>query len=498
MNGPELVPFRPEWPEPAARFLRAEMPPAPILPLTDVLSSSWSKWILGAAEAKSAPPDYVLAALLAAIGSLIGNNRWSSPWSGWAEPPILWTMMIGNPSMNKSPGIDAVIVPMKRAERSARQKMKLLVDEWRIKAEVAEVAHESWRKAVKSAIKEGKEPPEKPNEAFCEPEPSMPRLAVSDATIEKLGVIMAAQPRGMLVARDELAGWLHGMSRYSGGGSDRPFWLEAYGGRAYSVERMGREPVYIDRLTIGVLGGIQPDRLRSLLLRTDDDGLLARFIPIWPEPAPIKRPSAAFDDAFIDRAFEKLLSLKMATDEDGTDRPWVVSFDDAARKLMDRFRIRVREWENASDGLLLSFIGKMPGLVVRLSLVLGMLDWAVGDAEEPRQISPWYFGRAAHLIEAYYLPMAKRAYADASYGQAERSARRLVVHLQELCLRQFTAREVLRMEWSGLTTAALLKPALAMLEEADIVRKVPMPSAKQGGRRQMLYSVNPAVLEVRP
>jgi len=30
-----------------------------------------------------------------------------------------------------------------------------------------------------------------------------------------------------LMARDELAGWLHGMTLYAGGGSDRPFWLEA-------------------------------------------------------------------------------------------------------------------------------------------------------------------------------------------------------------------------------------------------------------------------------
>jgi hypothetical protein len=89
-------------------------------------------------------------------------------------------------------------------------------------------------------------------------------LVVSDATIERLGAILARQPRGTLQMRDELAGWLEGMTRYAGGGSDRAFWLEAFGGRAYVVERMGREPLTVERLAIGVLGGIQPDRLRSL------------------------------------------------------------------------------------------------------------------------------------------------------------------------------------------------------------------------------------------
>lgn len=53
------------------------------------------------------------------------------------------------------------------------------------------------------------------------------------------------------------------MNRYSGGG-DRQFWLEAFGGRGFTVERMGREPLTIDMLSIGVVGGIQPDRLKSL------------------------------------------------------------------------------------------------------------------------------------------------------------------------------------------------------------------------------------------
>ncbi len=103
--------------------------------------------------------------------------------------------------------------------------------------------------------------------------------------------------------RDELAGWLEGMARYSGGSSDRPFWLDAYGGRGFTVERKGREPLTIDRPTVGVLGGIQPDRLRPLLMKVDDDGRLARLMPVWPEPAPIKRPAAWGDDTTIDAVF---------------------------------------------------------------------------------------------------------------------------------------------------------------------------------------------------
>lgn len=491
---PEPIPFRSEWPEPDIRYLRAELPPPPVLILGETLTPQWAAWVQSAAEAKAAPPDYVFAALLSVCGSLVGNTRWPSPWSGWAEPPVLWAVAIGNPSMNKSPGLDAVLVPLKRAERVLRAKAQSALTEWRGKAEVAKLVENIWKEAVKAAVKEGQEPPARPAAANPGPEPVMPRLAVSDATVEKLAVITAAQPRGTLLARDELAGWLQGMSRYSGGGSDRPFWLEAYGGRAYSVERMGRDPVYIDRLSVGVLGGIQPDRLRSLLMKSDDDGLLARFLPVWPNPAPIRRPSAALDDTFLDAALLRLLSLDMPMDDEGHKRPWFVPFAEDARALLDDFRQQVREWETGSEGLLLSFIGKLPGLAVRLSLVLGMMAWASGEADEPHEITAWHFGRAAHLVESYLLPMARRAYEDAACGKGERAGRRLVALLRESGLRHFTAREVLRLERAGLATAEELNPGLSALEEADIIRPVSGPVLPQGGRPQRLFTVNPAIL----
>ena len=42
------------------------------------------------------------------------------------------------------------------------------------------------------------------------------------------------------------------------------------------------------------------------------------------------------------------------------------------------FRYNMRGLENEADGLLLSFIGKLPGLAVRLSLILTYLDWLTG------------------------------------------------------------------------------------------------------------------------
>ena len=482
-------------PEPEARFLQSENLPAPELPLEDFLAPALARWVRQAADAKGAPPDYVVASVLSVSGSAIGNARWVSPWQGWSEPPIIWAACIGLPSSNKSPGIDAVLQPYRRAEAPLREEALKKLDDWEARSELAKIATATWQEDVKKALKAGKPIPDKPEAASADSRPHIPRLVVNDGTIEKLGAIVAAQPCGTLQMRDELAGWLEGMNRYSGGG-DRPFWLEAYGGRGFTVERMGRDPLTIDRLSIGVIGGIQPDRLNGLLMKSDDDGLLARIMPFWPNPAPIKRPGAWTNESMLDEVLSRLLSLDLVTNEADELLPCFIHFDDDARNLMDKWRLRVREWENSSEGLLLSFIGKLPGLAARLSLILAFLDWASGEGDEPREITVDAFGRAAHFIEDYALPMARRAYANASVPKVERAAHRIIALIRENGWASFSSRDVMRPQRSGINLAADVNAALKLLEEADCIFAEQIEVGPKGGRPPRTFIVNPKILGV--
>ena len=489
----KVPPFIPSWPEPDPRLLRPESPPAPELALRDVLGARLTQWVTDAAESKGAPADYVFAATLSVAGATIGNARWASPWPGWAEPPVIWTMCVGLPSAGKSPAIDAAVQPLRKAERPMREAAEDRRKVWAEQDELAKLTETIWKEAAKAAIKADKTPPERPAGCDAGPSPHIPRLVVSDGTIERLVAILAHQPRGILQMRDELAGWLQGMQRYAGGGTDRPFWLEAFGGRGFTVERMGREPLTIDHLSISVLGGIQPDRLKSLLFKSDDDGLLSRFLPIWPNPVPLRRPKAQTDESLMEAAVARLLSLGLVTDEAGGTGPRFISFTDDARGLMDDFRQEVRGWEAGTEGLMLSFLGKLPGLTARLALVLAFLDWATDEGEEPHEITVQHFGRAAHLAEAYFLPMARRAYSEGSRPKAERAARRLVGIIQEQGWQRFTSRDVQRLDRTGLGTAAELNPALVMLEDGECIRAVDPPANPQGGRPQRAFLVNPAI-----
>jgi len=293
--------------------------------------------------------------------------------------------------------------------------------------------------------------------------------------------------------RDELAGWLAGMTRYAGGGSDRPFWLEGYGGRPYTVERMGRAPVSVEHLAIAVVGNIQPDRLSTLFMRSDDDGLLSRIITIWPDPAPIIRPKQGYDDGEICVIFERLLSLEMTKDDGGLPKPKVLGFTEEAQQVVDEFRHKVRDWEANVDGLLLSVIGKLPGLSVRLSLVLTMLKWACEPQDEPSKIDAAAYRKATRLVEDYFLPMAKRTYGSTTASEKERAGRHLLRLLRKKGWSQFSSREVRRIQPTGLATQVQIDMGIAALEQADVSRSAETMSSPKGGRPQRMYSVNPLI-----
>ncbi|GAA6147773.1 hypothetical protein NBRC116586_08350 [Pseudooceanicola nitratireducens] len=486
------IPFNPRWPDPDPRYLSEIQSPPPPLHIESVLSPEWTHWIKGAAEATSAPPDYIFMALLTVAGSLLGNTRWAAPWVDWEEPPILWTALIGTPSMNKSPALNAIISPLRSAERTRRTEAQKCHEAWRQEADKAKIIEAAWKDAVKAATKEGSEAPARPKAADIGPEPVLPRLAMSDATIEKVTAILAQQPRGVLVVRDELAGWVQSMSRYTSGG-DRQFWIETYGGRSYSVERMGRSPIDIARLSASVIGNIQPDRLRTQFLNSQDDGFVARVLPIWPERAPLTRPSADHRTNLLPTAIDRLLSLQMVRDAQGHYEPKRLPFTPQAMKLLEEFRHKVRAWEDRSEGIMVSFTGKLHGLSVRLSLILTFLEWVVSDRSEPETISAEVFATASNLIETYLLPMAQRAYAPAAYSGKERAGRKLMALLHTRRATAISTREIQRAGRSGLQSKEEVDRAISALVEADILRSSEAPPSSRGGRPARKYSVNPAI-----
>ena len=261
---------------------------------TDVLGIA-KEWVEITAESKNAPVDYVALALLVVASGAIGAKRKVSPWPGWQEPSLLWGALVGEPSCRKSSPIDPLREAIQAIETQANADWAERQSEYAMKKKIAEAHHDSWEQAVRAAVKDKKAEPPIPPAAITPNAPTRHRRWIVDSTTEQIARTLGENPSGLICFRDELAGLLGGFDRYGGSGIDCAFWLEAYGGRPYRFDRVGLkgESIEIPFCGVSLLGGLQPDRLNTMLLSGDDDGLAARLIYAWPDPVPPRRPTCA-------------------------------------------------------------------------------------------------------------------------------------------------------------------------------------------------------------
>lgn len=467
-----------------------ETKPAP-LPLH--LLGRWAEFVRDAAEAANAPVDYVAGVLLSGASAAIGNARWVEPWKGWCEPPVLWVCIVGEPSSGKSPSADLVLGALRRIEREelAGFEPQRLAHE--TACELAEAALASWKDAARDAAKKGNAPPPKPAAAVRPPDIPPPRIAMADTTPEALQAVLANNPRGVLTTRDELAGWLGSMDRYSGRG-ERPFWIEAYGGRPYRVDRKGGDSFTIPRLSVPLFGGMQPDKFAALVDGCADDGLTSRFLWIWPLPRPFARPSRVPDPAFLEKALRRLRGLPMFADAGGPC-PRAVKFAPDAADILEEWRREHEKPRFHGGSLLKSWRGKGPGHVLRLALILEYLDWSIDDARhEPTTIGADAVMRAISLYDEYLEPMAHRVFGDAALPQVERDAAAIARTIVATRPASINLREdIYRARVGGIKDADRAQRAVDVLVGSGWLVPTPVREGPTKGRSQNLFAINPAI-----
>jgi hypothetical protein len=415
----------PPPPEVDVSVLRLNRRPAPRFPL-EVLGDRWADWVTRAAYGASAPVDYVVASLLPVASILIGNARHAEGKPGWVEPPALWCAAVGDSGDSKSPGADAIARVVPALEKRMRGDFPEKHQEWTAAAAIADAKEHNWKVALAKAQAKGNPSPERPIDLDPGPEPQMPRLRMTDTTIEKLAELLcSAAPKGVWLSRDELAGFVLSMSVYNLAG--RSFYLESYGGRAYTVDRVKHPvPFHIPYFTCALSGSIQPGRLAALMAADADDGFMARLLMFWPEPVDLHMTEVAADTEFAVNALDRLRLLELRPIDDELC-PVIVPLARAAWPLMEAFNRQTAAEKRLSAGLMTSAYGKCRGHALRLALVLELLWWCATDMNvldpgPPSVISVEAFTAAARLVAEYFMPMAERVYGDAAVNEQDRAA----------------------------------------------------------------------------
>ncbi|WP_419816142.1 DUF3987 domain-containing protein [Glacieibacterium sp.] len=469
---------------------RREPPAFPIGILPDRLHALGVDYADGAA----APFDYVALAMIGTVASAIGGSRKVQAYAGhsWTEPSILWMGAVGDPSSGKSPAISAIIEPLRDIEQEYARDFEETLRRFETDEEYAKLERNAWLAQLKDAKKEGHAAPTMPAGAVAPVKPQRPRLVVQDSTPEAVAAVLVTNRR-LMSYRDELAGWFQSFDRYAPGG--RTQWLESYGGRPYAIDRKNSDvPIVIPFNGVSVLGGIQPDKLSSVVLSGDDDGLAARFCWSWPKPVPYRRPRNVADPILWPRVLRKLVFLPFGRDEAGQDQPIVVPLEEEASVIFAEWRAVNASSANDAGSLFKSHVGKLPGIVLRLALALEFMDWALAvDQPEPDTVSAMSIIRARDFTDQYLKPMAMRVFGDACLPDRERDAATVARWLLRSRQRIVNLRDMRRARLPGLDLAEPLQEAVEILVEGGWLTDVGDRQGAGAGRKAKDYAVNPAV-----
>lgn len=296
----------------------------------------------------------------------------------WTESARIWTMLIGDPSFKKSPIMRAAAGKIKEMDAGLLREGNRKMQEW----------------SENGGQKNGDEKPQ------CS------RLRVEDITMEACQEVCQHSPDGILVLQDELSGWFGGIEKYSGGkgaAKDRSFWLTAFGGGQYAVNRIGRGSFLIDNLSVTILGGVQPDPIRKIVADASDDGLIQRFFPIVLQPSSVGKDEEVSDVAYeYDALVERLHGLKAP---EGVLGKLPLQFSDEARSVRERLERKHHKQVVATEGFnrkLAAHIGKFDGLFPRLCIIWHCIE-NVDEPQLPLIVSGDTAERVSRFLTGYLM-----------------------------------------------------------------------------------------------
>lgn len=453
---------------------------------TEALPEPARSFISTCARAIGCDESFIALPLLAALASAIGNSRRVQLKRGWTEPAILWAAIVGDSGTLKSPAMEV-------AHRAIhRRQHHWLKDHDQIKARF-EIDKALWEKqmALWKRTRSQEDPPPMPDI------PKTPRCICDDVTIEALASLLQDNPRGLLLACDELAGWMGGFNRYSNGkGNDVAKWLEMFGGRSIRVDRKTSGAVYVPRAAVSVCGSIQPATLaRALGVEHRENGLAARLLLACPPRIPKRWTEADIPPEMelrLQRLIDRLFDLQPDTDDAGDPQPILIPLSaDGKAAWIDYYNAHSLEQEDLTGDLSAAW-SKLEGYAARLALLIHFIRWA---NEDPTLTSEHEIDsqsvRAGVELSRWFGHEARRTYAIINESDDERTQRRLVELIHRKGGRT-TVRE-LRQTSRMFKCASDAQAALQTLVQTGQGRWVMQPPRKQGGRpTQVLHLITPA------
>ena len=464
---------------------------------TTCLPEPLRAFVAAGAAALGVDPAFVALPALASVAAVVGYSAHAvvrgmpgTP-GAWTEPGLLWLCLVAESGTGKTPAMKMATAALR--EIHAGEQRALGLAEQVYAADRLRHARDlvAWQRAGGNADEDANPPPPPP-----EP-PSERHLIVGDTTLEALVPILMDSPRGPLLFRDEIAGWIENMDRYTKGGGDMAQYLAMHTGEMLQLNRktpdaLGRCRFCVPAAALSVLGGIQPARFTEIFTpRIRGAGLLGRMLVVMP----LRRPKA-FDEASIppdvdarwSSAIRSLYAEQPLIDAAGQVQPRFVHMLPAAKVLWtDWQREHAREAQELHGDELAAFC-KMEAHVPRFALLFAMLHWATGSKAGTPVITSDDVQRACALTD-FFKYEARRLYATLAEDHRGQKLRQFAETIQTILGGSVRVRDWQRRRGSGRMTSDQAKAELQALERAGYGKMMYRATGGKGGQSAYAFEL---------
>lgn len=350
----------------------------------ELLPAGVRDYVTQTAAGMASDPAMVAVPMLAALAAGIGNTRTIMVKSDWEEPAILWAAIVAESGSLKTPAMRKALQFVTEQEQEIEQRYAVALDQYEQDRVIHETRLATWKQQARRNGDNAGQPPAPPRK------PPRTSHVVSDCTIEAVAAILADNPRGVLLERDELSGWLGGFDRYKAGGAGRVssevgHWLSMHNAASLRLDRKSTGRVYVPRASLSIAGGIQPDTLTQAIGHEHvANGLLARFLLVAPprRPKRFNTDVAGFAEVESTRTLFRTLNAIPMRDDGPVTLPLTSDGEAAFRTFYERHAER----QLAATGVLASMLAKIEAAAARLALIHFVCRQAGEDLTLPNAV----------------------------------------------------------------------------------------------------------------
>jgi len=272
-------------------------------------------------ESKGYPIEYFIQGFLAAASTSLGRSVTLNT-GNFTAIGSLWCIILGKRGYTKSEPLDDAFKPVRRYQFELLDRHKSEMDEYL----------EFKSKNPKSKI----EPPIEP-----------PKHVINDTTPEKLVMMLSANPKGIGMVYDEIAGFVGRFNRYNAG-ADEQMYLTLFNGSSVMRDRMNGASAFAKHTYLTIIGTTQPSVLKNVFFEKSESGFFDRWLITQPDGFRKQYPNQFGINPIEEQKYSKILYTLISIPFD-ENNSFQMAYSPESYKIINDFQRYMIDEQNETD-----------------------------------------------------------------------------------------------------------------------------------------------------